>query len=192
MGAAAAPPPGSDFTSWKSVVNIAPRHWRLGTTGICHMRRKLCQLSSSDGSPAYCRTATQIECRQRRRTRPAINVLHVSRKLLNSKGGIVIVESDDLIRELLQRWLGEAGYGVILPGKDHNPGLVMPRLVIADISSPDSAETTVKELAAAYSAPILALSSRFRQGLGGSEAAAHRHHVCKVLPKPFSREELLY
>ena len=53
-------------------------------------------------------------------------------------------------------------------------------------------ETTIKELAAAYSAPILALSARFRQGLGGSEAAAHRLHVCKVLPKPFSREELLY
>ena len=111
---------------------------------------------------------------------------------MNSKGGIVIVESDDLIRELLRCWLGEAGYGVILPDKDHNPGLVMPQLVIADISSPDSAETTIKELAAAYSAPILALSARFRQGLGGSEAAAHRLQVCKVLPKPFSREELLY
>ena len=151
MGADVAPATGSDFTSWKSVVNIAPRHWRLGTTGICHLSGELCQLSSSDGAPAYCRTAAQIECRQRRRTRPAINVWHVSRKRLNSKGGIVIVESDDLIRELLQRWLGEAGYGVILPAKDHNPGLVMPQLVIADISSPDSAETTIKELAAAYS-----------------------------------------
>ena len=70
--------------------------------------------------------------------------------------------------------------------------MVTPQLVIADISSPDSAETTIKELEAAYSAPILALSARFRQGLGGSEAAAHRLHVCKVLPKPFTREELLY
>jgi len=120
-----------------------------------------------------------------------INVVHVSRKLLSSKGCIVIVESDDLIRELLKRWLGEAGYGVALPGKDHNPGWVAPRLVIADISSPESAGTAIKALAAAYSAPILALSARFRQGLGGSEEAAHRLHVCKVLPKPFTREELL-
>ena len=105
MGADVAPATGSDFTSWKSVVNIAPRHWRLGTTGICHLSGELCQLSSSDGAPAYCRTAAQIECRQRRRTRPAINVWHVSRKRLNSKGDIVIVESDDLIRELLQRCL---------------------------------------------------------------------------------------
>src|SRR6202022_2414806 len=100
---------------------------------------------------------------------------------LNSKGGIVIVESDDLIRDLLQRWLGEAGYGVILPGNDHNPGPVMPQLVIADISSPDSAETTIKELAAAYSAPILALSARFRQRLGGAGAGGNRLHGGKVL-----------
>src|SRR6266576_6351955 len=138
MGADVAPATRSDFTSWKSVVNIAPRHWRLGTTGICHMRRELCQLSCSDGSPPYCRTATQIECRQRRRTRPAINVLHVSRKLLNSKGGIVIVESDDLIRELLERWLGEAGYAVVLPPRDSDIVMVSPQLVIADISSPDT------------------------------------------------------
>ncbi len=150
------------------------------------------------GPRAYCGVATSIEWEVRQHARPAaaraadIHVLHVSRKLVNSKACIVIVESDDLIRELLERWLSEAGYGVTLSPKDHNPGIVTPQLVIADISSPDSAETTIKELAAAYSAPILALSARFRQGLGGSEAAAHRLHVCKVLPKPFTREELLY
>jgi DNA-binding response OmpR family regulator len=120
-----------------------------------------------------------------------INILHASRKRLNSKGSIVIVESDDLIRQLLERWLGDAGYGVTLPAEVHNSATVAPQLVIADISSPDSAEATIKALAAAYSAPILALSARFRQGLGGSEAAAHRLQVCKVLPKPFTREELL-
>src|SRR3984893_1811189 len=47
MGADVAPATGSDFTSWKSVVHIASRHWRLGTTGICHSGGELCQLSSS-------------------------------------------------------------------------------------------------------------------------------------------------
>jgi DNA-binding response OmpR family regulator len=107
------------------------------------------------------------------------------------KGYIVIVEPDDLIRELVERWLGEAGYGVILSAKDHSSGTVTPQLVIADISSPDNAGTTIKVLAAAYSAPIMALSARFRQGLGGSVETAHRLDVCKVLPKPFTREELL-
>jgi DNA-binding response OmpR family regulator len=110
---------------------------------------------------------------------------------VNSRGCIVIVESDDLIRELLERWLGEAGYRVVVSAKDHSPNKVMPQLVIADISSPDSAGTAIEALATAYSAPILALSARFRQGLGGSEAAAHRLQVCKVLPKPFTREDLL-
>ena len=104
---------------------------------------------------------------------------------------IVIVEPDDLIRELLERWLGDAGYVVILSPRNHNQHKVMPQLVIADISSPDSAGTTIEALQAAYSAPILALSARFRRGLGGSSEAARRLHVGKVLPKPFTREELL-
>jgi DNA-binding response OmpR family regulator len=110
---------------------------------------------------------------------------------VGAKGYIVIVEPDDLIRELLERWLGEAGYGVVLCAKDHGQDMVKPQLVIADISNPSSAGTTIGTLEAAYSAPILALSARFRRGLGGSSEAAHRLHVGKVLPKPFTREELL-
>jgi DNA-binding response OmpR family regulator len=110
---------------------------------------------------------------------------------VGSQGYIVIVEPDDLIRELLERWLGEAGYGVVLSSKDHDRSMVMPQLVIADISDPSSAGATIGALQVAYSAPILALSARFRRGLGGSSEAAQRLHVGKVLPKPFTREELL-
>ena len=104
---------------------------------------------------------------------------------------IVVVETDDLIRELLERWLGEAGYGVVLSCRDHGEAVVKPQLVIADVSNPGSAGATIGALRAAYSAPILALSALFRRGLGGSEEAARRLDVCKVLPKPFTREELL-
>ena len=110
---------------------------------------------------------------------------------MSLQGCIVIVEPDDLIRELLDRWLGEAGYSVIVSAKDHSSAVVKPQLVIADISSPGSSGTTIEALRAAYSAPILALSARFRRGLGGSSEAARRLHVGKVLPKPFTREELL-
>jgi DNA-binding response OmpR family regulator len=106
-------------------------------------------------------------------------------------GYIVIVEPDDLIRELLERWLGEGGYGVVLSAKDHDKSMVIPQLVIADISDPCSAGATIEGLQVAYSAPILALSARFRRGLGASSEAAQRLHVGKVLPKPFTREELL-
>ena len=65
------------------------------------------------------------------------------------------------------------------------------KLVIADISDPASAGTTIEALRRTYAAPILALSARFRRGLGGSSEPAQRLHVGKVLPKPFTREELL-
>jgi CheY-like chemotaxis protein len=110
---------------------------------------------------------------------------------LRSQDCIVIVEPDDLIRELLERWLGEAGYWVASTTKDHGLPMVKPRLVITDISEPGSAGNTIEALQAAYAAPILALSARFRRGLGGSSEPAQRLHVEKVLPKPFTRQQLL-
>ena len=111
--------------------------------------------------------------------------------LVPSQGCIVIVEPDELIRELLERWLGEAGYEVAFDARDHAVPMDMPRLVIADISDPVGAGSTIEALQAAYAAPILALSARFRRGLGGSSEPAQRLHVGKVLPKPFTRDELL-
>jgi DNA-binding response OmpR family regulator len=108
-----------------------------------------------------------------------------------SRGCIVIVEPDDLIRELLERWLGGAGYQAVSPAKDHVLPMVKPLLVIKDISDPGCAGNTIGALQAAYAAPILALSARFRRGLGGSSEPARRLNVAKVLPKPFTRQQLL-
>jgi CheY-like chemotaxis protein len=107
------------------------------------------------------------------------------------KGWIVIVEPDDLIRQLLKRWLADAGYGVIDPVDDPESLTVVPQLVIADVSDPTSAAEAIESLRASYSLPILALSTRFRRGLGGSIDAAHRLNVSRVLPKPCTRKELL-
>jgi DNA-binding response OmpR family regulator len=107
------------------------------------------------------------------------------------QGHIVIVEPDDLIRELVERWLAEAGYRVTAAPKDHKSCMATACLVIVDISDPGTSASTIQALQDAYSAPILALSARFRRGLGGSSEAARRLHVGKVLPKPFTREELL-
>ena len=107
------------------------------------------------------------------------------------KGCIIIVEPDDLIRELLERWLGEVGYQAVTLSKDHAWPKVMPRLVVTDISEPSSARNTIEALQAAYAAPILALSARFRHGLDGSSEPAQRLHVANVLPKPFTRQQLL-
>jgi DNA-binding response OmpR family regulator len=107
------------------------------------------------------------------------------------KACIVIVEPDDLIRKLLERWLGEAGFDVVAVATHDAIPAVTPRLVITDISDPDSARIIIEGLRAAYAAPILAMSCRFRRGLGGSSEPAKRLSVDKVLPKPFRREQLL-
>jgi DNA-binding response OmpR family regulator len=104
---------------------------------------------------------------------------------VNRKGFIAIQEEDDLIRDLLERWLGEAGYSV------HGPVGESPLLVIADIPSAEGARVRIDALRAVYAGPILALSGRFRRGLAGSAEAARRLGVKKVLPKPFTRKELL-
>jgi DNA-binding response OmpR family regulator len=106
---------------------------------------------------------------------------------VNSKGYVVVLEEDPLIRPLLERWLGEAGY-VVAPSVA--VGEARPALVIADVRDPRSAEALVRSLRE-YAAPILLLSARFRRGLAGSAETARRLGVKKVLPKPFTRKELL-
>jgi CheY-like chemotaxis protein len=109
-----------------------------------------------------------------------------------SIGYLVIVEPDELIRQLLERWLSEGGYQVLPITETHVLPMVKARLVIADISEPDAARNTIEALQSAYAAPVLALSARFRRGLGGSSEPAQRLHVQKVLPKPFTRQQLLH
>jgi CheY-like chemotaxis protein len=104
---------------------------------------------------------------------------------VNRKGFIAIHEGDDLIRQLLERWLGEAGYSVRPEAGES------PLLVIADIPSPRHAQSRIEALQAVYPAPILVLSGRFRRGVAGSSEAARGLRVKKVLPKPFTRKQLL-
>jgi len=108
-----------------------------------------------------------------------------SGKDVTANGGVLIMEEDAQIRELLERWLGEAGY-VVTTASDGPP-----RLIIADVAEPQSADERIAALRAVYAAPILLLSARFRRGLGSSADAALRLGVQKVLPKPFTRSELL-
>src|SRR5262249_32163044 len=101
------------------------------------------------------------------------------------------VESDDLIRDLLERWLGEAGYRVVANSSAASAARGAPSLVIANVPSPRGTGALIRSLQETYAAPIIALSARFRSGLGASKDAARRLRVRRVLPKPFTREELL-
>src|SRR5205823_9304458 len=105
---------------------------------------------------------------------------------VNPKGYVIIREEDAQICELLERWLHEAGYLVAAADSADTK----PVLVIADLPEPQAAEGLIRSLRA-YAAPILVVSARFRRGLAGSVEAARRLGVKKVLPKPFTRKELL-
>ena len=104
---------------------------------------------------------------------------------------VVVVEPDDLIRQLLCLWLAEAGYAVELHTSLEQELEVTPDLVILNVPSSTSLEAALASLSQRFSAPIVAISARFRRGLGASAAAAKRLGVQRVLPKPFTREELL-
>jgi DNA-binding response OmpR family regulator len=110
---------------------------------------------------------------------------------VHRKDYIVIVETDDLIRDLLERWLGEAGYAVVTAAAGAPVQDLPVRLVIVNISNPRGAGMLIQSLEAAYAAPILVISARFRPGLGASADAAKQLGVRKVLPKPLTRSELL-
>lgn len=100
---------------------------------------------------------------------------------------VVIIETDDLIRDLLTRWLTDARYRVRTNGSSR----AATALVIADVPNPGQADAALRELSARYGAPILAISGRFRRDPAASEDAARRLGVAKVLPKPFTCGELL-
>ena len=108
---------------------------------------------------------------------------------------IHVVEPDDLILGLLERWLSEAGYTLVVePSHRLIPMIVAgnkPDLVIIDVPTPRSAGSIIKPVKDVYVGPILLLSARFRRGAGSSSDVARQLGVRKVLPKPFMRDELL-
>jgi hypothetical protein len=104
-------------------------------------------------------------------------------------------EPDDLILGLLERWLGEAGYIVVVETSQRLPEAVgdgrEPHLVIIDVPTPRSAEKVINSVREVHAGPILLLFARFRRGMGSSTSMARQLGVRNVLPKPFMRGELL-
>ena len=104
---------------------------------------------------------------------------------------IAVIDSDLLMRELAQRWLTEAGHDVVLLSWDQlslKPGL---DLIMVDFANPRSAAERVRSLRAAHPAPVLLVSGRLRRTHEPSPTLALQLGAAAVLPKPYTREELL-
>jgi DNA-binding response OmpR family regulator len=108
---------------------------------------------------------------------------------------ILVVEPDELIRGLLERWLSEAGHTVVIaasPWAPQGPDEgTEPDLVVVDVPAPRGAEEIIQSIRERYASPILLLSASLRRGAGSSSHIARELGVSKVLPKPFARGELL-
>jgi DNA-binding response OmpR family regulator len=106
---------------------------------------------------------------------------------------IVIYEDDYLTRALLQEWLGQAGYRVLVV-RAHNANLDRPAdVVIANVYMPkDAGAQWVRDIQAAHpDTPIIAISGQFRAGLRAGGATAQTLGVRQVIAKPLIRADLL-
>ena len=96
---------------------------------------------------------------------------------------------------MLELWLGEAGYSVTVESSLSQPGARatgdVPHLVIIDVPEPLGAKRIIESVRQVHAGAILLLSARFRQGTGSSSSVARQLGVRNVLPKPFTRDELL-
>jgi len=88
------------------------------------------------------------------------------------KGYIVVIETDELVRGLLESWLSDAGYTVIIGDYEKRVHDDEPLLVVANVPSPRPQEPLMRALGRLYAAPILALSARFRRGLSPDRGRA--------------------
>ena len=112
---------------------------------------------------------------------------------MRQKVRILVVEPNDLILGLLERWLGEADYTVRVAASLRllELGGEPPHLIIIDVPTPRSAEKMISSVRETLSSPILLLSATFGRATSSSSYAARQLGVRKILAKPFTREELL-
>jgi DNA-binding response OmpR family regulator len=105
---------------------------------------------------------------------------------------IVIYEDDQLTRNLLCEWLGEAGFRVRRGGLDQSQS-GQADLVIASVYRPKQCgDAWVRDIQAAHPGiPVIAISGHFRSGLCSSGSTAKALGVQQVIAKPLSRADLL-
>jgi DNA-binding response OmpR family regulator len=105
---------------------------------------------------------------------------------------IVIYEEDQLTRNLLQEWLGEAGYRVRI-GAVREAQYHRADLIIASIYMPKkSGSSWVRDIQAVHPGiPLIAISGQFRPGLRAGGATAQVLGVQQVIAKPLIRADLI-
>jgi DNA-binding response OmpR family regulator len=106
---------------------------------------------------------------------------------------IVIYEEDQLTRNLLREWLGEAGYrvrsGALREAQNGSPA----DLVIASVYMPkQTGSRWIRDIQAVHpGTPLIAISGQFRSGLCADGPTAQALGVQQVIAKPLLRADLI-
>ena len=106
---------------------------------------------------------------------------------------IVVYEDNDLMRDLLEEWLSEAGYRVsALAPRDPSPTDPVDLVIVSVYMPKNGGAHLVREVHAAHpGTPVIAISGQFRSGLSAAGATAQALDVHQVIAKPLSRADLL-
>jgi CheY-like chemotaxis protein len=106
---------------------------------------------------------------------------------------ILIYEENDLMRALLEEWLGEAGY-IVHAAASHEPRSGGPAdLIIVSVYMPKQAGAQlVREIQTIHAqTPVIAISGQFFAGLTANGAIAQSLGVQQAIAKPLNRLDLL-
>ena len=116
---------------------------------------------------------------------------------MTTANDILIIEDDELLRDLVAEWLEAAGYRVRVAAEG-KAGLAAihgrpPALVVTDIHMPGvGGVAVIAELRQTRPAiPVIAISGRFRCGQGLTPEGAIALGAARVLCKPFKRNEMV-
>jgi DNA-binding response OmpR family regulator len=106
---------------------------------------------------------------------------------------IVIYEENDLMRALLEEWLGEAGYLVHATASHEPPSDGLADLVIVSVYMPKHVGAQlVRRIQANHpGVPVIAISGQFFAGLTANGAIAQTLGVQQAIAKPLNRMDLL-
>jgi two-component system response regulator MprA len=110
---------------------------------------------------------------------------------------ILIIEDDEILRDLVAEWLVAAGYRVrVAPEGDAGLAAVRdrpPAVVVTDINLPGAdGAAVIAELGLAHPPiPVIAISGRFRCDQGLTAEGAVALGAARALAKPFTRSDML-
>ncbi len=103
---------------------------------------------------------------------------------------VLVVERDNLQRELISEWLRESGVQMLTP-ESAAEGRAEVDAILIDVTCQQQAHETLASWRSAHPRAALVLASgRFSRGDMANDAMAARFGVTRILAKPFTRKDL--